>query len=110
MAKTEVKKKEYFRFDNSHVLFFIALAVNYTWRSFDNLSSANWEILGGYGILGGGLLGWTLYPFISWVIWALSLYTLYLIYLNIREKRQAVANWIILVLRILFYTKGHKFS
>lgn len=118
MAKKKVK--EFFRFDNSHVLFFIALAVNYIWRyvqdfmfnSFDSFWKFAQEVKPEFvaeGLkwwpdgLGSKLLGWTFDGFMSVVVWVLSLYTLYLIYLNIREKRQVVTNWVLLIFGVLFY-------
>ena len=118
--KVVLEKKSYFRFDNVHVFFFVALVLNYGWRylqeftfnSFDTV----YDLIEGVrpefvsnGLvwfpdnLGTRMLGWTFNELVSLVVWAIAIYSLYLLYINIKEKKQVVASTILLIVGVLFY-------
>jgi hypothetical protein len=103
VVKKLQKKKECFKFNHDHIFLFIALVLNYSWRTLDAVLSANWETLGGFGLLGGKLLGWTPFQFIGWVVWALALYSLYLLCTRIHDKEQLRLNVGLLIFGVLFY-------
>lgn len=88
---------------DAYLFFFVALVLNYVWRTLDEVFMSARSSGETVPLLGGGILGWTPFTIISILVWLLSLYSLYILFVMARKKERFAWSLALLILGALFY-------